>query len=195
MRLILIASLALLSACPSMSDMQQSLSDLTTSSLVGTWAGEFHCMNRNDQQQALLSFKQSDLPLIAQGQIYSKATNGNTVEYLAAQIEGEMSLTATANITEKAWIVKPSSRWSLTPWHGNRTSPTTIRMKTCGTELVLTRVSHEFITELRPNSCSSSTDICFRPRALASNPAIHARPWHYVARNATKSAQAKPGSA
>ncbi len=152
MRPVLIVSLALLSACSSMSGMQQSLTELATSSLVGTWVGELQCMNRNAEQQVILTFKQSNFPLIAQGQGYSKATTGKTVEYLAAQIEGEMSLAGNAYITEKAWIVKPSSRWSLNPWQGNRTSPDTIRMSTCGTELVLTRVSDDFISELRPQA-------------------------------------------
>lgn len=159
MRPFLIASLAMLSACSNMSGMQQSLSDLTTSSLVGTWAGEKQC---NDyREQVILTFKQSDFPLIAQGQFYSKATPSGargTVEFMTIQIEGEMSLAGTANVTEKAWIVKPSSRWSLTPWQGNRTSPNTIRMSTCGTELVLTRVSDEFITELRPKAVFQQYD-------------------------------------
>lgn len=152
MRIFLITTLALLSACSSMSGMQQSLTDLTTSSLVGTWAGEFQCMNRPAQQQVILTFKQSDFPLIAQGQSYSKATLNGSTEYMAIQIEGEMSLTGTANVSEKAWIVKPSNRWSLNPWQGSRTSPNTIRMNTCGTDLVLTRVSDEFISELRPST-------------------------------------------
>lgn len=135
-----------------MNGMQQSLTDLTTSSLVGTWAGELQCMNRNAQQQVILTFKQSDFPLIAQGQIYSKATTGKTVEFLAAQIEGEMSLAGTANVAEKAWIVRPSSSWKLIPWQGKRTSPNTIRMSACGTELVLARVSNNFISELRPKA-------------------------------------------
>lgn len=152
MRIILIASLALLSACSNMSGMQQSLTDLTTSSLVGTWAGEFQCMNRPAQQQVILTFKQSDFPLIAQGQSYSKATLNGSTEYMAIQVEGEMSLTGTANVSEKAWIVKPSNGWSLNPWQGSRTSANTIHMSTCGSNVVLTRVSNEFISELRPST-------------------------------------------
>ena len=150
MRILIIASLSLLSACSNMSGFQQSLTDLTTSSLVGTWAGEFQCMNRPAKQQVILTFKQSDFPLIAQGQGYSKATLNGSAEYMAVQIEGEMSLTGTANVSEKAWIVKPSNRWILTPWQGKRTSPNTIQMSTCGTDLVVTRISDDFITELRP---------------------------------------------
>ncbi|MDU4254594.1 hypothetical protein [Pseudomonas sp.] len=152
MRLLLISSLALLSACSNMGGMSQSLSDMTTSSLVGTWAGEMKCLNKNADQQVILTFKQSSFPLIAQGQSYSKAIYKTSTDYMTIQIEGEMSITGTANVTEKDWIVKPAKSWTLATWQGDRTSPTTIRMKTCGTELVLTKVSDEFITELRPQA-------------------------------------------
>ena len=150
MRIFLIAPIILLSACSSINNMQQSLTDLTTSSLVGTWAGELQCLNQLDQQQVLLTFQQSSFPLIAQGQSYSKAIRGSNIEFLTIQIEGEMSLAGIAHITEKAWIVKSSPRWELIPWHGKRTSPNTINMNTCGTNLVLTKVSNDFISELNP---------------------------------------------
>jgi len=153
MRLFLIASLSLLSACSNMSGMQQSYTELTTSSLVGTWTGELKCKNRYSEQDVILTFKQSSFPLIAEGQAYSRATAmSGKVDYMTIQIEGEMSLTGNAHVEEKAWIVKPTTHWNLNAWQGTRTAPDTIRMSTCGTEMVLTKVSDEFISDLRPKA-------------------------------------------
>lgn len=153
MRKLLIASLALaaLSGCSNMGGYSQALTDLTTSSLVGTWAGELQCKDNPKIQKVILTFKQSDFPLIAQGQSYSKVESGKTTEHMTIQIEGEMSLAGKAYIAEKNWIVKPqSSNWALRQWSGDRVSADQINMATCGADVVLKRVSSEFITEMRP---------------------------------------------
>ncbi|WP_455233178.1 hypothetical protein [Geopseudomonas aromaticivorans] len=152
MRSILLGGLALvtLSGCSNMAGISESLTDMTTSSLVGTWAAEYRCKGAPAEQVTILTFKQGNVPLIAQGQSYTKRTVNNRTDFVVVQIEGQMTMAGRARINEKSWIYRTSNSWSLVPWSGKRTSPNTIAMTTCGTAVELSRVSNEFITELRP---------------------------------------------
>ena len=143
------------SGCASMGDMQSSFSDLTTSSLVGTWVGDFQCQNLPYRHHVIITFKQSFMPLVAEGQHYGMLTypDSRKPNYAVIQVDGEMNLTGVSHIREKSWIVKPAGNWHLEPWHGKRISADRMDMRMgekCNSPATLTKVSDEFITELRP---------------------------------------------
>lgn len=142
-----------LAGCANMEDMSQSFTELTTSSLVGTWAGEYQCMGKY-KYRSILSFRQSKVPLIAEGQYYNSIfyPTHASPDYFSVQIDGEVSLAGQAYINKKAWIVKPAGNFLLSPWSGKRTAPDTLEMtmKDCGATFVLRKVSDEFISELDP---------------------------------------------
>lgn len=144
-----------LAGCANMNGMSQSLTELTTSSLVGTWVGEYQCAGKEFNNRTIISFKQSPVPLIAEGNYFAQLVYPGSkprLDHLTIQLEGEMSLTGNAHFNEKAWVVKPSGNFYLAPWSGKRTAPTIIdmEMKYCGVLSRLTKVSDEYITELNP---------------------------------------------
>lgn len=142
-----------LSGCAGMESMQ----DLTTSSLVGTWVAEFQCQHLPYRHQVIMTLKQSKVPLIAEGQLYANLTypdkRGSHLQTI--RVDGEMSLTGVGHIREKSWIVKSPGNWYLEPWQGKRVSPDRLDMRMgdkCQAPAILTKVSDEFITELRPEA-------------------------------------------
>ncbi|MBF6615502.1 MAG: hypothetical protein ITG07_02130 [Candidimonas sp.] len=144
-----------LSGCANMGDMQSSLSELTTSSLVGTWVAEFQCEHLPYRHNAIITFKQSAMPLVAEGQQYNLFSypDNRKPHYAAIRVDGEMSLTGVGHIREKSWIVKPAGNWYLEPWQGKRISADRLDMRMgdkCKVPATLTKVSDDFITELRP---------------------------------------------
>lgn len=153
-----IAALAVavgLSGCANMGEMQKSLTELTTSSLVGTWVGEFQCQHLPYRHHVIMVFKQSPMPLVAEGQYYGMKTypEKRSPHYSTIQVDGEMSLAGVGHIREKSWIAKPSGSWDLEPWQGKRIAPGKLDMRMgdeCNVPAILTKVSDEFITELRP---------------------------------------------
>ncbi|MBA1280326.1 hypothetical protein [Stutzerimonas stutzeri] len=158
-----------LAGCANMDDMRSSFDELTTSSLVGTWVAEFQCQHLPYRHHAIITFKQSKVPLVAEGQYYGMKTypDSGTRHYSTIQVDGEMSLTGVGHIREKAWIVKPAGTWHLEPWEGKRISAGKLDMRMgddCKAPAILTKVNDDFITELRPEAVYRQYQSYFKTR-------------------------------
>lgn len=162
-KLLFISALAFfLVGCSSLGSMQQDFLDLTKPRLVGTWVGDYNCLEKY-RYRTVLSLKQSPIPLLAEGQYYTKIMFPTTAEqdYLTVKIEGSTSLAGHVRIDKKAWLVKPRSKSYLAPWSGKFIDSDKIAMEMpdCNASFVLTKVNEQYITEIDPRAVIDKHEI------------------------------------
>lgn len=152
--LLVIAVSAGLSACSSLSTT--SWGELTKSGLVGTWAVKIDCgKGSSTSQQTVFSFKQSSVPLVAEGFTYSYFYN--TGSFAIAQAKGENSLT---HSFVKEWRIAYSSDGThyIAEYNGKKAAAgldgkefaLTYNGPSCTKDAVAIKVSDEYVEELRP---------------------------------------------
>lgn len=124
-----------------------SLNSEGKSPMAGTWQGQMNCRLSADQrtQKIIWSFKESGVPGIASGEVYSLSKNLLGIEELVV-ITADATVTKDKKlfIDQKDVVVNPGGHWAPSDWEGTLTSEDSLTMDGCGTSMTLTRTSKDY---------------------------------------------------